>query len=119
MNIEQVKAFCRTYPGAIERESGHPSNLLAYSIGEKKFAYFKTSAPEKWRFSFRVIPERFLELSDQPGVKPARFMHRFHWVSVVNVELFDEGYLKHLIDWSYSRAVKSLPKKIQAQIGNP
>jgi hypothetical protein len=68
MNIEQVKDFCKSFSKVTERENGHPSNILSFFICEKKFAYFKTSDPEKWRFSFRVTPERFLELTDQPGL---------------------------------------------------
>jgi len=30
-------------------------------VGGKKFAYFKTSNPERWRFSVKVTPARFVE----------------------------------------------------------
>ena len=95
---------------------GPPNNILAYIIGDKKFAYFKTNEPEKWRFSIRVTPERFLELTDQPGVKPARYMHRFHWVTIVDVNQFNEDYLSELILWSYNKALQSLPKKQQTAL---
>lgn len=116
MNINQVKAFCLSFSGVTQRESGHPSNLLSYSVGDKKFTYFKTSEPERWRFSLRVTPERFLELTDVPGVKPARYMARFHWVTIVNVNAFDDDYLKELIGWSYKKACSRLSKKLQVEI---
>jgi len=116
MNVKEVKNYCLSFPGAMATERSDPNNILVYSVHDKKFAYFKTSQPEKWRFSFRVSPDRFLELTDQPGVKPARYMHRFHWVSIVRVNSFDEDYLVELIHWSYQKAVCSLPKKIQAEI---
>ena len=116
MNVNEVKEFCLSFPGAKFKESGEPHNILAYTAGEKKFAYFKTSEPEIWRFSIRVTPERFLELTDQPGVKPARYMHRFHWVTIVKVSYFDEEYLNELIQWSYQKALSSLPKKVQAKL---
>jgi hypothetical protein len=34
-----------------------------YEVAGRKFAYFKTSAPERWRFSVRVTPDRFVELT--------------------------------------------------------
>jgi len=116
MNIEQLKVFCAAFPGVTEKESGHPSNILTYAVHKKKFAYFKTSDPEKWRFSIRVTSDRFLELTDQPGIKPARYMHRFHWVTIVNVQLVHEEYLKELVNWSYQKALSSLPKKVQKAI---
>ncbi|MEH6575716.1 MAG: MmcQ/YjbR family DNA-binding protein [Amphritea sp.] len=118
MDIKEVKKYCMSFAGAIEKDTGEPANLLSFSVHNKKFAYFKTSEPEKWRFSIRVTPERFLELTDQPGIKPARYMHRFYWVSIVSVRSVDENYLKELIDWSYVRAFHSLPKKIQKQIAS-
>ena len=91
MNVKQIKAFCRALPGASETLYGEPWNFLVYSIGGKKFAYFKTSEPERWRFSLRVAPDRFVELTDIPGVKPARYRGRFHWITIVQVIII-EGY---------------------------
>jgi len=71
MNVAQLKQFCRSFPQAMETFCGEPYNFLVCSVGGRKFAYFKTSEPERWRFSMRVAPERFLELTDVPGVKPA------------------------------------------------
>lgn len=118
MNIEQVKRYCQSMACAQSAEKGEPSNVLVYTVGDKNFAYFKTSKPEKWRFSIRVTPERFLELTDQPGIKPARYMHRFYWVTIVNVNTVDSEYLQELIAWSYRYALSRLPKKLQAQILN-
>ena len=116
MNTESVKAFCSTMPGANVREMGAPSNVLVYSVADKPFAWFKTSEPERWRFSFRVTPERFLELTDQPGIKPARYMGRFHWVTVVRVASIDSEYLRILIAWSYNKALSRLSKRKQRLI---
>ncbi len=116
MNVKQLKDYCRTFQGVIPRDSGYPSNVLYYSVSGKKFAYFKTSEPEKWRFSIRVSSDRFLELTDQPGIKPARYMHRFHWITIVNVQSVDEGDFKELIEWSYAKAFSSLSKKAQSEI---
>jgi predicted DNA-binding protein (MmcQ/YjbR family) len=79
--------------------------VLVYYSGGRKFAYFKTSEPEQWRFSIRTTPERFLELTDVPGIKPARYMARFHWVTIVDVRAVPVDYLRELIEWSYTTAV--------------
>ena len=116
MNIRQLKQFCGRFPGANETPYGEPSNVLVYSVGGKTFAYFKTSDPERWRFSTRVTPDRFVELTDFPGVKPARYRGRFHWVTIVEVPHFPASYLTELVEWSYQRAFAKLSKVRQIAI---
>ena len=110
MNASQLKLFCGGLPGATETLYGEPYNFLVYCVGGKKFAYFKTSQPERWRFSTRVTPDRFIELTDVPGVKPARYRGRFGWITIVNVSTFPAGYLQELVESSYERAFASLSK---------
>lgn len=116
MNVSQLKQFCRGFPRATETLYGEPYNFLVYSVGGKKFAYFKTSHPERWRFSIRVAPDRFVELTDVPGVKPARYRGRFGWITIVNVSSFPAAYLEELVQWSYQRALSSLSKARQTAI---
>jgi len=104
MNVSQLKSFCRGHAGATETLHGEPYNFLVYAVGGRKFAYFKTSDPERWRFSMRVSPDRFVELTDIPGIKPARYRGRFGWITIVNVSSFPAVYLRELVEWSYQRA---------------
>lgn len=108
MNVSQLKQFCRGFPHATQTLYGEPYNFLVYSVGGKKYAYFKTSEPQRWRFSVRVTPDRFVELTDVAGVKPARYRGRFGWITIVDVSTFPAGYLKELVDSSYRRAFASL-----------
>jgi len=116
MNTQQLKAFCRRFPGATETLYDEPYNFLVYAVGGKKFAYFKTSHPERWRFSTRVAPDRFIELTDVPGVKPARYRGRFHWITIVNVSSFPALYLRELVESSYQSALASLSRARRAAI---
>lgn len=117
MNVEQAKAFCRSLPATHERLLGEPSNILVYSVGEKNFAWFKTSEPERWRFSFRVTAERFVELTDMPGVRPARYMGRFRWITIVDVRSFPAAYLRELVQWSYDHTVQRLTRRRREALG--
>jgi predicted DNA-binding protein (MmcQ/YjbR family) len=110
VNVPQLKQFCRGFPGATEILYEEPYNFLVYSVGGKKFAYFKTSHPERWRFSTRVSSDRFIELTDVAGVKPARYRGRFHWITIVNVSSFPALYLTELVEWSYHKAFGSLTR---------
>ena len=116
MNVSQLKRFCRDFPHTTETLYGDPYNFLVYSVGGRKFAYFKTSHPERWRFSTRVTADRFIELTDIPGVKPARYRGRFGWITIVNVSTFPASYLEELVGWSYQRAFASLSKAKQHAI---
>ena len=117
MNVARLKRFCNNFPGTTETLYGSPYNFLVYAVGGRKFAYFKTSVPERWRFSIRVSPDRFVELTDVPGVKPARYRGRFHWITIVDVSRFPAGYLTELVGASYQRAFASLSKARQVSLG--
>lgn len=110
MNTQQLQQRCRAFAHANETLHASPSNILVYAVGRKKFAYFKTSEPEMGRFSIRVAPELFLGLTGMPGVKPARYMGRFHWVTIVDVCSFPPAWLDELLAWSYQKARASLSK---------
>ena len=116
MNVRQLKGFCSRLSGVRVTLYAEPSNILVYSVGGKTFAYFKTSEPERWRFSTRVSPDRFIELTDIPGVKPARYRARSHWVTIVEVPRFPAAYLIELVECSYQRAFASLSKARQIAI---
>lgn len=116
MSVAQLKTFCRHFSAATETLYGEPYNFLVYAVGGRKFAYFKTSDPERWRFSTRVSPDRFVELTDMPGVKPARYRGRFYWITIVNVAGFPSTYLRELVEWSYQKALASLSRSRQSAI---
>jgi predicted DNA-binding protein (MmcQ/YjbR family) len=116
MNLKELKQLCQSFANSQHTLHPDPSNILVYSVGGKKFAYFKTSEPEMWRFSIRVTPARFLELTDVPGIKPARYMGRFHWVTIVNLKALPPSYLAELVAWSYERALESLSKASRAAL---
>lgn len=116
MDTAQLKKFCGLFPGAASRLLAPPENILIYEIDDKTFAYFKTSEPERWRFSIRVSPDRFVELTDIPGIKPARYRGRYHWVTIVDVRSVPAAYLAELVKWSYNKALDSLSKRRRIEL---
>jgi predicted DNA-binding protein (MmcQ/YjbR family) len=116
MDVAALKRHCRSLPGSVEQLYADPANILVYAVGGKRFAYFKTSAPERWRFSFKVAPERFLELTDQPGIKPARWLGIHRWITVVDVASVPTTELKALVGWSYGYAWDRLTRRQRAAI---
>jgi predicted DNA-binding protein (MmcQ/YjbR family) len=118
MTVAEVKRMCRGLAGAAQTNYGEPYNFLVYSVRGRKFAYFKTSEPERWRFSVRVTPDRFVELTDVPGVKPARYRGRHGWITIVDVASFPAEYLATLVEASYERA-RSGTKRREAVARSP
>ena len=116
MNVARLRILCAGFPGAAERLYKEPYNILVCHVGGRTFAYFKTGQPERWRFSVRATPDRFLELTDRPGIKPARYRGRYHWVTVVKVQSVPEDYLAELVQWSYRKALGALSRKRQLAI---
>ena len=53
-----------------------------YCVGGKMFAVFGDRARQGGSVSFKCDPERFLELTDSPGIIPAPYLARAHWVQV-------------------------------------
>lgn len=119
MNTAQLKQLCGRFPAASKRLHEHPSNVLVYSVGGKFFAYFKTSEPERWRFSLWVGAEQFIALTDVPGIKPARYMGRYHWITIVDVQRMPAAFLKELVKGSYHKALGALSKAARAKILSP
>jgi predicted DNA-binding protein (MmcQ/YjbR family) len=119
VDVAAVKELCSQFRGASSKLYGPPSNVLVYYVGGRKFAYFKTSEPEQWRFSVRTTPERFLALTDVPGIKPARYTAKFHWVTIVDVEDVAADYLQELIEWSHGRAATRSSRAARSLEGRP
>ena len=116
MDVAALKRHCRSLPGSAETLHGAPVNILVYDVGGKRFAYFKTSEPERWRFSLKAPPERFLELTDQPGIKPARWLGHHRWITVVDVSAMPAVELKALVAWSYDYAWNRLTRRQRVAI---
>lgn len=63
-----------------------------------------------------VSPKRFLELTDVPGIKPARWLARFRWSTIVDVRSIPDEHLRELLQWSYRKALSSLSKARRATL---
>ena len=81
MTEAELDAICAAWPGVTRSISGEVD--LVYSVANKMFAVL-CLGPERGRLSFKVEPERFLELTDQPGIAPAPYMARAFWITLAN-----------------------------------
>ena len=63
-----------------------------------------------------TVPNRFVELTNHPGVKPARCRGRYRWITIVDVRRFPGAYLIELVECSHHGAFASLSKVQQIAI---
>lgn len=112
MNFDQAKTLCRSFPGVTEDTKW--DNDLVFSIGGKMFAV--TNLGEATGMSFKVEDERFLELTDRPGIIPAPYLARAKWVYVEDTSALNDEEAAQLLRRSYELVFAKLTKKLQREL---
>ena len=115
LDEKALDAFCGAWPGVTRSIKWEVD--LVYSVANKMFVVMCTIGPDRGRFSFKVDTDRFLELTEQPGMIPAPYMANAFWISVVEPERFRRDELEGFVRRSYELVRTNLPKKTQAALG--
>lgn len=115
MTAAQLEALCGRWPG-VTRDIKWGCDLVL-SVGGKMFVVTSMDGSEGGRLSFKVEDDRFLELTDQPGIIPAPYMARAHWISVIEPQRFPTAELETFIRTAYALVRAKLTKKLQAELG--
>lgn len=106
MTEEQIAAFCLQLPGA--REDYKWGGVRVFSIaGNKMFALLSEG------LAFKVGAELFLGMVDRPGIRPAPYLARAHWVSMNLPCPMTADELRDLLRRSHQLVVRKLPKSRQ------
>lgn len=113
MDFEAAKALCRTFPGCTEDTKWGAD--IVFSVGLKMFAVTGDEVPATG-MSFKVDDERFLELTDRPGIIPAPYLARAKWVYVENAKALSDKEAALLVRRSYELVFAKLTKKLQREI---
>jgi predicted DNA-binding protein (MmcQ/YjbR family) len=111
----QLERLCGKWPG-VTRDIKWGADLV-FSVGAKMFVVTPSDGSEGGRLSFKVADERFLELTDQPGIIPAPYMARSHWISITEPQRFSTVELESFILDAYVLVRAKLTKKLQAELG--
>ena len=114
MDLELAQDFCRALPGATE-DVKWESNLV-FSVAAKMFAVTGVDGDADG-ISFKVEHERFLELTDRPGIVPAPYLARAKWVRIVDLRKVGDAEAAALLRRSYELVAAKLTKKIQRELG--
>lgn len=113
MDIEAAKQLCRSFPGCVEEVKW--GDALVFSVGTRMFATTSTG-PAAQDVSFKVEDERFLELTDRPGIIPAPYLARAKWVRVQPLTGLSDAEAAALLRRSYELVFAKLTRKLQREI---
>jgi predicted DNA-binding protein (MmcQ/YjbR family) len=113
MNIEQLRKFCMAFPGATEDIKW--GNDLCFSVGGKMFTVTSAESSDSG-VSLKTTPEKFAELTERPGIIPAHYVARYHWITIENLKAVTASELKDLIRESYQMVFDKLPAKAKKAI---
>jgi len=114
MNIEQLRDYCLSKPGAEETLPFGPDTLV-FKIGGKAFLLCPLESGEL-SFNVKCDPELASELREQyAAVQPGYHMNKKHWNTITVDGSITNKELRAWIDHSYELVIKSLPKKAAGQ----
>ena len=110
MNIEQLRKYCLSFPGATEDIKWGAD--LCFCVGAKMFCV--TGADSiSGGMSIKCTPEKFAELIEREGIDPAAYVGRYKWVRITKLDAATLDELKALIRTSYELVRDKLPASVR------
>ena len=106
MDREAIAKFCLQLPGV--REDSKWGGIRVFSVADNKM--FATMDLAGDGVSFKVGAELFLGYVDRPGIRPAPYLARAHWISLTRLEAMGDDELRELLTRSHQLVVGKLPK---------
>ena len=111
VNLDSLRKFCGTLPGATRDIKWGADEV--YSVGTKMFAVFWIERAKAKTVSFKVDDERFLELTDRPGIMPAPYLARAHWIQICDPKGLGDVEVRALVARSHALVMSKLPRKLR------
>jgi predicted DNA-binding protein (MmcQ/YjbR family) len=116
MDIEKLREYCLSKKFATE-DFPFDESTLAFRIKGKMFCIVDADNPAS--INLKCDPERALELREEYGeIIPGFHMNKRHWNTVDINGTLKDSFIFELIDHSYDLVVRTLPKKLRAEILN-
>ncbi|MFC0251605.1 MmcQ/YjbR family DNA-binding protein [Massilia consociata] len=113
MDFEAAKDLCRSFPGCTEDVKWDHDTV--FSVGARMFAVTNRDVPAQG-MSFKVDDDRFLALTDRPGILPAPYMARNKWIYVTPQAQLGDEEAAALLRRSYELVFAKLTRKLQRDI---
>jgi predicted DNA-binding protein (MmcQ/YjbR family) len=116
MDLDWVREYCLALPHTTEKVQWEDN--LVFKIGGKMYAVVALEPGDPW-LGFKCTPENFVALVERPGIIPAPYLARAHWVSLETSDALSRIEVEHLLSQAYSLIFAKLPKTMQLRLGAP
>ena len=114
MDIEWVRQYCLSLPHATEQVQW--GDDLVFKVGGKMFAAVPLEPAPRW-LGFKCTEEEFADLVERPGIIPAPYLARAHWVSLESEDALTRDEVHRLLRQAHELVFAKLPKRLQTQLG--
>ena len=111
MDISWVRDYCLSLPHTTEKVQWQDD--LVFKVGGKMYAVVALEPGDHW-LSFKCTEEGFADIVERPGILPAPYMARAHWVSLETEDALPHAEIKRLLGQAHNLILAKLPKKTQA-----
>lgn len=108
MTLDDIQRICRSFPEVTEEIKWE--DHLCFCTGTKMFLITSPSDLPVTA-SFKTTADRFEELIEREGFRPAPYLGKHHWVWVDNISRMGNREWKERLTLSYDLVRARLPKK--------
>lgn len=108
MTLEAIQKICRGFPEVTEDIKWE--DHLCFNTGGKMFLITSPDLSPVTA-SFKTSPEKFEELTEREGFKPAPYLAKHKWIHVDSIGRMSSKEWKELLQLSYELVKAKLPKK--------
>lgn len=113
MSIDWLRGFCLSLPHTTEQVQWE--DALVFEVGGKMYAVASLEPGENW-LSLKCSDEEFVELVERPGIFPAPYLARAHWIALESEDTLPRTELQQLLTRAHALIFAKLPRKTRAAL---
>ena len=113
MDIERVRRICLSLPHVTEQVQW--GDHLVFKVARRIFAVAALE-PAEHCLSFKCSDEDFAELIERPGIVPAPYLARAHWVALELENPLKPAELERLLRDAHALVFAKIPRKLREKL---
>ena len=113
MSIDWLRELCLSLPHTTEQVQWEDD--LVFKVAGKMYAVAMLEPGTHW-LSLKCSDEEFVELVERPGITPAPYLARAHWIALESENTLPRAELQRLLTRGHALVFSKLPKKTQVAL---